>query len=325
MNYIELFNTIQSYTENTFPEFTASNADTVTATEQINRFIEQAELRIYNTVQFPSLRKNVTGNITSGNKYLKAPDDYLASYSLAVIDSSGNYEYLLNKDVNFIRQAYPNPTTDVGIPRYYALFGPSVQSNVITNELTFILGPTPNAAYTAELHFYYYPESIVQAVISSLGTLTGGSGYTNGVYYNVLLTGGSGTTAYADITVSGGAVVGVVIRNGGCLYKVGNVLSAAVADIGGTGTGFSVPVATVVNVTGNSWLGDNFDTVLLYGSLVEAYTYMKGETDMLAVYDGKYKEALAQAKRLGDGLERSDAYRNGQYRMSPLPQNNGVA
>jgi hypothetical protein len=316
MNYIELFNTIQSYTENTFPDFTASNGETVTPTEQINRFIEQAELRIYNTVQFPSLRKNMTGNITSGNKYLKAPDDYLATYSLAVIDASGNYEYLLNKDVNFIRQSYPNPTTDVGTPKYYALFGPSVQSNVITNELTFILGPTPSAAYTAELHFYYYPVSIVQAVIASFGAVTGGSGYTNGLYYNVQLTGGSGSGAYADITVSGGVVTTVVIRNGGCLYKVGNALSAAVADIGGTGTGFSVPVATVTNVTGTSWLGDNFDTVLLYGSLVEAYTYMKGETDMLALYDGKYKEALAQAKRLGDGMERQDAYRSGQYRQA---------
>jgi hypothetical protein len=316
MNYVELFGTIESYTENNFPDITLSNGSTNTATEQINRFIEQAEQRIYNNVQFPSLRKNMTGNITSGNKYLKAPDDYLATYSLAVIDASGNYEYLLNKDVNFIRQAYPNPTTDVGIPKYYALFGPSVQSSVITNELTFILGPTPNTGYTAELHFYYYPESIVQAVISSLGTLTGGSGYTNGLYYNVPLTGGSGIAAYADITVSGGAVVAVVIRNGGCLYKVGNTLSAAVANIGGTGTGFSVPVATVVNVTGTSWLGDNFDSVLLYGSLVEAYTFMKGEPDMITLYNQKYVEALALAKRLGDGMERQDSYRSGQYRQA---------
>jgi len=258
----------------------------------------------------------MTGNITAGNKYLKAPDDYLATYSLAVIDSSGNYEYLLNKDVNFIRQAYPNPTTDVGIPKYYALFGPSVQSSVITNELTFILGPTPNTGYTAELHFYYYPESIVQAVIASFGTLTGGSGYTNGLYYNVQLTGGSGTGAYADITVSGGTVISVVIRNGGCLYKVGNTLSAAAANIGGTGTGFSVPVSAVTNVTGTSWLGDNFDTVLLYGSLVEAYTFMKGEPDMITLYNQKYVEALALAKRLGDGMERQDAYRSGQYRQA---------
>jgi len=316
MNYVELFSTIESYTENNFPDITLSNGSTNTSTEQINRFIEQAEQRIYNNVQFPSLRKNMTGNITAGNKYLKAPDDYLATYSLAVIDSSGNYEYLLNKDVNFIRQAYPNPTTDVGIPKYYALFGPSVQSSVITNELTFILGPTPNTGYTAELHFYYYPESIVQAIISSFGTLTGGSGYTNGLYYNVQLTGGSGTAAYADITVSGGSVISVAIRNGGCLYKVGNTLSAATANIGGTGTGFSVPVSAVTNVTGTSWLGDNFDSVLLYGSLVEAYTFMKGEPDMITLYNQKYVEALALAKRLGDGMERQDAYRSGQYRQA---------
>ena len=230
MNYTQLFNNIQSYTENNFPDFTVSDGATETSKEQIDRFIEQAELRIYNTVQFPFLRKNMTGNIQSGNKYLQAPNDYLATYSLAVIDSSGNYEYLLNKDVNFIRQSYPNPTTDTGIPKYYALFGPAISGSAITTELTFILGPTPNAAYTAELHFYYYPESIVTA--------------------------------------------------------------------------------------GTSWLGDNFDTVLLYGSLVEAYTFMKGEADMLALYDGKYKEALAQAKRLGDGMERQDAYRSGQYRQA---------
>jgi len=232
MNYTQLFNNIQSYTENTFPNFTVSDGSVETTAEQINRFIEQAELRIYNTVQFPFLRKNMTGNIQSGNKYLRAPDDYLATYSLAVIDSTGNYEYLLNKDVNFIRQSYPNPTTDVGTPKYYALFGPAISGSSITTEITFILGPTPDISYTAELHFYYYPESI--------------------------------TTA------------------------------------------------------GTSWLGDNFDTVLLYGSLVEAYSFMKGEADMLALYDGKYKEALAQAKRLGDGMERQDAYRSVQYRQAVI-------
>jgi hypothetical protein len=230
MNYTQLVASIESYTENNFPDITLADGAIETTKEQIDRFIQQAEQRIYNNVQFPFLRKNMTGNIQSGNKYLQAPNDYLATYSLAVIDSSGNYEYLLNKDVNFIRQAYPNPTTDVGIPRYYALFGPALSGSTITTELTFILGPTPNTNYTAELHFYYYPESIV--------------------------------------------------------------------------------------TSGTSWLGDNFDTVLLYGSLVEAYTFMKGEPDMIALYNQKYVEALALAKRLGDGMERQDAYRSGQYRQA---------
>lgn len=231
MNYTELVATIQSYTENTFPDITLADGSTETTTEQINRFIQQAEQRIYNTVQFPSLRKNMTGNIQSSNKYLKAPDDFLAVYSLAVIDSAGSYEYLLNKDANFIRAAYPSPT-DTGAPKYYALFGPAIVGSQITDELTFILGPTPDSAYTAELHYYYYPESI---------------------------------TVASD---------------------------------------------------GRTWLGDNFDMVLLYGSLVEAYTFMKGETDMIQLYEGKYKEALMMAKRLGDGMERQDAYRSGQYRQA---------
>ena len=240
MTYTELITAIQTYTENTFPSTTLADSTVVSSTTQLNRFITQAEQRIYNSVQFPSLRKNVTGAVTAANKYLSCPDDFLSTYSLAVIDASGNYEYLLNKDVNFIRQAYPNPTTDVGIPKYYALFGPNVTNSVITDELSFIVGPTPDTAYAVELHYYYYPESISVA---------------------------------AD---------------------------------------------------GRTWLGDNFDTVLLYGSLVEAYTYMKGEQDIMAFYDLKYKEALALAKRLGDGLERSDAYRSGQFREAPLPQNTGI-
>jgi hypothetical protein len=234
VNYTQLSNAIQAYTENPSSDFVA----------QIPVFVQQAEQRIYNTVQFPSLRKNMTGVVSNGNKYLSAPDDFLSVYSLAVITdvaggnlNTGTYEYLLNKDVNFIRQAYPTPQ-DTGVPRYYALFGPTVNGSTITTELTFILGPTPDANYNVELHYYYYPQSIVTA--------------------------------------------------------------------------------------NTSWLGDNFDTVLLYGSLVEAYTYMKGEQDMLALYNQKYMEALQLAKRLGDGLERSDAYRSGQSRLAPLPQNNGV-
>jgi hypothetical protein len=216
MNYAALSAAIQAYTENTEASFIA----------EIPVFVQQAEQRIYNTVQFPSIRKNVTGATTDNNKYLGCPSDFLAVYSMAVIAADGSYEYLLNKDVNFIRQAYPQPT-DKAIPKYYALFG--AQSNDV-NELSFILGPTPDAAYSVELHYYYYPQSIVTA--------------------------------------------------------------------------------------GTTWLGDNFDSVLLYGSLVEAYTYMKGEQDMMALYNGKYQEALALAKRLGDGMERQDAYRSGQYRQA---------
>ena len=218
MNYTQLSNAIQAYTENTEADFVAN----------IPVFVQQAEQRIYNSVQFPSIRKNMTGVVSTTSTYLSAPDDYLASYSLAVIDADGNYEYLLNKDVNFIRQAYPK-ATDTGLPKYYALFGPTVNGATITNELTFMLGPKPDANYTVELHYYYYPQSIVTA--------------------------------------------------------------------------------------STTWLGDNFDTVLLYGSLVEAYTYMKGEADMMQLYNGKFMEALALAKRLGDGMERQDAYRSGQFRQ----------
>lgn len=225
MNYAALVVAISDYTENTF------------LTADMNTFIKQAEQRIYNTIQFPSLRKNMTGTITANNKYLSCPEDFLSPFSLSVVDATGAYSFLLNKDVNFIREAYPIPT-DTAIPKYYALFGPTVTGSTISTELSLILGPTPNATYVVELHYYYYPESIVTA--------------------------------------------------------------------------------------STTWLGDNFDSVLLYGALVEAITYMKGEADMVALYDGKYKEALALAKRLGDGLERSDAYRSGQYRMAPLPQNNGV-
>jgi hypothetical protein len=207
MNYSELVTEIQSYVENVF------------ATADINTFIEQAEQRIYNSVQLPAIRKNVTGSLTIGNNYLTVPTDWLATFSLAVIDEVGEYRYLLNKDVNFIRAAYPTTTVaDRGLPEYYAIF----DSN------SFILGPTPDLAYTAELHYYYYPESIVTA-----------------------------------------------------------------------------------NTT---WLGDNFDSTLLYGALLEAYTYMKGEQDVLVMYQKRYDEAMGLLKQLGDGKDRRDAYRSGQVR-----------
>ena len=190
MNYTQLATAIQDYTQNYETEFV----------DNIPTFVEQAEQRIYNNVQLPALRKNVTGNCTSGNKYLACPDDYLASYSLAVVDGDGNYEYLLNKDVNFIRAAYPSvAASDYGLPRYYGLFG---SQYTLTNELSFILGPTPDDSYDVELHYFYYPVSIVQGAIT-LGTITAGSAYTNGTYSNVPLTGGNGSGATANITVSG--------------------------------------------------------------------------------------------------------------------------
>ena len=223
MTYTELVAAIESYTQNYESDFVAN----------IPTFVKQAETRIYNTVQIPALRKNVTGVLSSGNKYLSCPNDFLSVFSIAVIDS-GNYEYLLNKDVNFIRAAYPS-ANDTGLPKYYALFGPTVVSSAVTDELSFILGPMPDANYDVELHYFYLPESITVAP------------------------------------------------------------------------------------DGRTWLGDNYDPVLLYGSLVEAYIYMKGEAEMMAAYEKKYQDALAQLNRLGTGLERGDAYRDGQARIKVNP------
>jgi len=239
MTYNELFIAVKNYLQNDFPTNTwtdvaGTGVTTSDGTNQIDFFITQAEERIYNSVQIPALRKNVTGLTTSGNKYLSCPGDFLSVFSMAAIDATGRYEYLLNKDVNFIRAAYPNPST-TGLPQYYALFGPTVVTSVITDELSFILGPTPDAAYTIELHYYYYPESI---------------------------------TVAAD---------------------------------------------------GRTWLGDNYSPVLLYGTMVEAYVFLKGEVDMMATYKGKYDEALAQLNRLGTGLERGDAYRDGQAKIKVNP------
>jgi hypothetical protein len=210
---------------------TAVNVSHLPQKSRSTRLSKQAEQRIYNSVQFPAIRKNVTAATTINNKYLSSPADFLATYSLAVIDDTGSYEYLLNKDVNFIRQSFPSPT-DTGKPQYYAIFGPTTTNDtppVITNEYSFILGPTPDAAYSVELHYYYYPESIVTA--------------------------------------------------------------------------------------STTWLADNFSSVLLYGSLLEAYTFMKGEPDVIAGYQKRYDEAMILAKRLGDGMERGDAYRDGQVKI----------
>jgi len=304
MNYVQLYQAIQDYSENTESLFVGN----------IPRFVMEAEDRIYNSVQIPSLRKNVTGTLTASNKYLSCPDDYLSTYSMAVIDTDTSYKYLLNKDVNFIREAYPTPTS-TGLPKYYALFG-SQYSNA--NELSFIVGPTPDSSYSVELHYFYYPVSIVQSAISGFNAPTGGSSYSTGVYPNVTLTGGQGSGATATITVAGGVVSSVVLNNPGNFYAVGDSLTAASSSIGGTGSGFSVTVASVNNTAGTSWLGDNYDPVLFYGAMREAMLFMKGEQDLVKYYEDKYTEALAQLNRLGSGLERGDAYRDGQYRIGQV-------
>jgi len=298
MNYLEIYQAIQDYSENTEALFV----------QNIPRFVKEAEDRIYNSVQIPALRKNVTGSLTAGNTYLSAPNDYLSTYSLAVIDATGTYNYLLNKDVNFIREAYPGPSYQA-LPQYYALFGPNY-SNL--NELSFILGPTPDANYGVELHYFYYPVSIVQGVITTLNTLVAGTGYTPGTYENVALIGGSGSGALATIKITGSGVTSVTVVNGGSQYVVGDILSAASSSIGNSGSGFSITVNGINNADGTSWLGDNYDPVLFYGAMREAMLFMKGEQDLVTYYEQKYQEALMQLKRLGDGLERNDAYRRGQ-------------
>jgi hypothetical protein len=313
MNYVQLYQAIQDYAESSEQLFV----------DNISTFVRQAEQRIYNTVQIPALRKNVTGNLSTGNQYLSLPNDYLSTYSLAVIDATNTYNYLLNKDVNFLREAYPTVVysgtayqgTPGGVPRYYALFG-SQYSN--TNELSLIVAPTPDSNYTVELHYFYYPVSIVQGAIST-GTITSGSGYVNGLYSNVPLTGGSGSGATANITVFGNAVTSVTLNNPGNFYVVGDVLSASTAYLGGSGSGFLFTLLTTNNALGTSWLGDNYDPCLLYGSLREAVLFQKGEQDMVSYYEKQFQEAMQQLNRLGTGLERGDAYRDGQAKIKVNP------
>jgi hypothetical protein len=300
MNYESLYNAIQSYSENTEALFIAN----------IPVFVQEAEKRIYNSVQIPALRKNVTGNFTFNNQYVSLPDDWLANFSVAVIDGSGNYTYLLNKDVNFIRESYP-AATDTGLPKYYALFGSQLGNN---NEMTLIVGPTPNQNYPIEMHYFYYPPTIIQGQITNFGVLNGGSGYIPGVYQNVSLISGSGSGAIADIVVSpSGVVVSCSLRFGGQFYVVGDTLSSN--SIGDLGIAFSITVSAISNTNGTSWLGDNYDPVLFYGAMREAILFMKGEQDLVAYYEKMFQEALQQLNRLGTGLERGDAYRDGQARI----------
>jgi len=207
MNYTELKTNIEDICENSFTD------------DQLAMFTQQAEQKIYNTVQIPALRRNQTGVLTANNKYLSTPSDFLWSYSLAVIDGAGAYHYLLNKDVNFMREAYPTPTV-TALPKHYAYF----------DDNTFILGPTPDADYSVEIHYGYYPESIVTA--------------------------------------------------------------------------------------GTTWLGEEFDSALLNGALIEAVRFMKGEADIVQMYERLYVQAIGLLKNLGDGKLREDAYRSGQFKTT---------
>lgn len=318
MNYETLYNTIQAYAENTESLFLAN----------IPVFVQQCEERVYNTISFPSLRRNVTGSLTAGNAYLSLPLDWLSTYSIAIYTSdyiTVPYTYLLNKDVNFIREAYPSPTpANQGAPKYYAVFGPQYNNQ---NELSCILGPTPDQSYNVELHYFYYPPSMVQGIITTLSPISNaGSGYVPGLYQNIPFTGGSGASAYGDFLVgSSGTVTSVTLQFGGNFYAVNDVLGVSSANLGGSGSGFNVSVNAINNSNGTSWLADNFDPVLLYGSMREAMLFMKGEQDLVKYYEDKYQEALMLAKRLGDGLDRGDAYRDGQTKLNTNLKGNVVA
>lgn len=303
MNYAELFDSIRSYTQNYETDFEYN----------IPVFIRQAEKRIYNSVQLAYLRKSQQGTLSAGNKFLSAPADFLSMYSLNVVDGDGNAEFLLNKDVSFLKSAYPSSTA-TGLPQYYALYGPTVTTGTTTNNISLVLAPTPDQPYVVDMNYFYYPETIVQGSIAGTGLITGGSEYNSRTYYAVPLTGGSGSGATATITIVAGVVTQVLIEEPGSLYLVGDILSAS-TDYLGSGNGFSFPVTAITNQYGQTWLADHYSPVLLYGSLVEAYTYMKGEQDMMSYYEKKFQEAVAQLKRLGDGLERGDAYRDGQAKL----------
>jgi len=321
VNYQQLYNTIQAYAQNYESTFVT----------YIPTFIMECEERVYNSVQFPSLRKNVTGLSTASNPYLSLPNDYLSTFSLAIIDpTTGAYSYLLNKDVNFIRESFPIPSV-TGTPTHYALFG---NQYLNPNELSFILGPTPDQNYPVEMHYFYYPPSIVQGIITSITLTTAGANYIPGFYPNVPFqyysTSGnqSGVNGYGDVLVSNsGTITSVYLQNGGSFYNTNDVLTVNTSYLGNSsaGSGFNFTVTSINNSNGQSWLGDNFDPVLLYGSMREAMIFMKGEQDMVTYYEQKYQEALQLAIRLGNGMERGDAYRDGQTKLNTNLKGNVVS
>lgn len=298
MNYTQLQTAVQDYCENTF-----TDVDFATMTQL-------AEQKIYNSVQLPIMRKSATLTLTPSVEILNAPLDFQNAFSLAVIDGTGAYNFLLNKDVNFIREAYPIPTS-TGLPKYYAVNGPQT---LLPQETAFILGPTPSAALNTVLNYSAYPTSIVSGVITGISFGTVGTGYVDNTYYNVPLIQGTGSGATAIVVIYGGVPSSITIQNGGVGYYINDVLNIYPGDIGGTGTALTATVLSVANPVGTSWLGDNFDSALFNATMVEAIRFMKGEADMVALYTDAYKQSLALLKNLSDGKLRQDAYRSGQVR-----------
>ena len=302
MNYAQLQTAVQDYCENSF-----SDVDFATMTQL-------AEQKIYNSVQLPIMRKSATLTLTPSVEILNAPLDFQNAFSLAVIDGTGAYNFLLNKDVNFIREAYPTPTS-TGLPKYYAVNGPQT---LLPQETAFILGPTPSAALSAQLNYSAYPTSIVSGVITSLAFGIVGPSYVDGTYYDVPLINGTGTGATAIVVIYGGVPASIAIQNGGVGYSLYDSLTILPANVGGTGLQMTANVLSVANPEGTSWLGSNFDSALFNATMVEAIRFMKGEADMVALYTDAFKQSLALLKNLSDGKLRQDAYRSGQVRAQVI-------
>ena len=261
--YTQLKASIQDYTDNNETTFVSN----------LNRFIESAEQRIFSTVDLEYFRKNVSGTMTSGNQFLAVPDDYLASFSLS-IENSSSKEFLLQRDVNFLQEYNPNSST-TGVPKYYSLYDIN----------TFIIAPTPNANFSTELHYYYRPVGLADSKF----TLTV-SNVTGTFVNNETITGGTSaetTTIQTELNTCSG----------------------------GTSGATGVVVSTSADTT-LTWVSENAPNAILYGSLFEAYTYMKGEPDMLELYNGRFSEALSRIKDLGEARENTDAYRDGLVRMN---------
>lgn len=273
--YTQLKSSIQDYTDNNETSF-VSNLD---------RFIKSAEQRIFSTVDLEYFRKNASGAMTSGNQFMAVPSDYLASFSLSV-ENSGSKVFLLQKDVNFLQESYPDSTA-TGIPKYYAAYD-------VNN---FIIAPTPNANFSTEIHYYYRPVSLADSKF----TLTV-SGVSGTFVSNETITGGTSAESTTINSITSATEFVVIIPTG--TFTVGETVT------GGTSGATGIVVSTSADTT-LTWVSENAPNAILYGSLFEAYTYMKGERDMLDLYNGRFGEALSRIKDLAEARENTDAYRTG--------------